>query len=136
MLINQIAVFLENRQGRLSQLCNVLAQNGVNLKTMSIADTNDFGILRALTDDNDKAEKVLKDAGFTVSRADLLGVEVEDEPGCLAEVLKQLDVDGVNIEYLYSFATRKGKAVILFKVEDNAATLDILKKNGVTLFEE
>ena len=136
MLVNQLAVFLENRQGRLSQMCNVLAENGINLKHMSVADTKDFGILRALTSDNVKAEECLRRAGFLVQRSDLLGVEVMDEPGGLAKVLQQLDVDGVNIEYLYSFATKAGKAVILIKVEDIATALRRFKEMGVTLFEE
>jgi hypothetical protein len=135
MLVNQIAVFLENKQGRISDFCSVLGKTGINLITMSIADTNDFGILRAITSDNEKAEKALKEAGFTVTRVDLLGIEVEDKPGALYDVLSKIDDKNINIEYLYSYATKEGTALIIFKVSDPAQACEILKSNGLKIID-
>ena len=136
MLVNQVAVFLENKQGRISDFCTTLSNAKINLITMSIADTTDFGILRAITDDNEKAVKVLKEAGFTVSSTDLLGIEVEDKPGGLADVLSTMDNAGINIEYLYSFASKGGKALILFKVADIEGTLKICKEKNLKVLDK
>lgn len=137
MLVNQIAVFLENRQGRIFELTEALKKANVNMLVMSIADTSDYGILRAVTDDNAKAIKALKEAGFTVNSTDLVGIEVEDKPGGLAEVLKVLDQGGIDIEYLYSFKkANDGNAIILFKVADIDKTVEIVKKSGVKLLEQ
>lgn len=137
MLVNQIAVFLENRQGRIFELTEALKKANINMLVMSIADTSDYGILRAVTDDNAKAIKALKEAGFTVNSTDLVGIEVEDKPGGLAEVLKVLDQGGIDIEYLYSFKkANDGNAVILFKVADIDKTIEIVKKSGVKLLEQ
>ena len=135
MLVNQVAVFLENKQGRISDFCATLSNAGINLITMSIADTTDFGILRAITDDNEKAIKALKDAGFTVSSTDLLGVEVEDKPGGLADVLYTMDNAGINIEYLYSFVKKDGKAMILFKVANIEETIAICKDKHLKIID-
>ena len=137
MLVNQIAVFLENRQGRIFELTEALKKANINMLVMSIADTSDYGILRAVTDDNAKAIKALKEAGFTVNSTDLVGIEVEDKPGGLAEVLKVLDQGGIDIEYLYSFKkANDGNAIILFKVADIDKTIEIVKKSGVKLLEQ
>ena len=131
MLVNQIAVFLENRPGRLNIFAKTLGQAGINLITMSIADTSDFGVLRAVTNDNVRAVEILKKAGFTVTSADLIGIEVPDRAGSLSEVLDELDRAHIDIEYLYSFKNDAVKgAIILFKVADNDKTLKILKNNS------
>ncbi len=137
MLVNQIAVFLENRQGRIFELTEALKKANINMLVMSIADTSDYGILRAVTDDNAKAIKTLKEAGFTVNSTDLVGIEVEDRPGGLAEVLKVLYEGGIDIEYLYSFKkANDGNAIILFKVANIDKTIEIIKKSGVKLLEQ
>ena len=135
-MVEQIAVFIENRKGRLQELTKVLGDAKIDLRTMSIADTNDFGILRAVTSDNAAAARVLKEHGFTVTTNKLIGVEVSDKPGGLAAVLKVLDDNGVAVEYLYSFAhTNDKSAVILFRVEDDKYASEVLKKQGVKLLE-
>lgn len=136
MLVNQIAVFLENRKGRISDFARVLKEQNVDLISMSIADTKEFGILRAITRDNEKAVQALKDAGFTVVTSELIGVEVDDKPGGLSDVLSILNNKDVDIEYLYSYARiEKGKAIILLKVDDNKLALDALAKGGFKVLD-
>ncbi len=136
-MVKQMAVFMENRKGRISQLTGVLKANGIDIVTLSIADTKDFGILRCITRDNERAEKLLRDAGFTVTATELIGVEVPDEPGRLNEVLELLDRNNINVEYLYSFARLSdGSGIILFKVENEKLALDILTKNGIKVLDE
>ena len=137
MLVNQIAVFLENRKGRICEFSRVLKEAGVNIQTMSIADTMAYGILRAITDDNKKAIEVLKANGFNVASTDLVGFKVDDKPGEMYKVLRILDEHKINIAYLYSFA-RAGaaKSVILLKVDDNDATMKILKESGINLIDD
>ncbi|MDR1906128.1 MAG: amino acid-binding protein [Clostridiales bacterium] len=134
MTVNQIAVFLENKKGRLSEMTKVLGDAGIDLVALTIADTNEFGIVRFVTKDNEKVLRVLKDNGYTATKTELLGVEVSDVPGGLHEVLKVLGENDVEIEYLYSFArTHLQKAVILFKVNDTNKALIVLKENGINL---
>lgn len=134
MLVNQIAVFLENRKGRIRDFAKVLSDNSIDLVSMSIADTKEFGILRAITTDNETAVAKLKAAGFTVSSCDLIGIEVEDRPGGLASVLSLLDDAGVDIEYLYSYSrSEANKAIIMLKVDNYDLTLSVLKKNNITV---
>ncbi len=145
MLVKQIAVFLENRKGRIHELTNVLARAGVDIVAMSIADTTDFGILRAITRDNQKALRALKEAGYIVvikefqrliqsaTTNDLIGITVDDKPGGLDKALKFLDDHNIAIEYLYSFARANQKAIILLKVQDVVSALVIMKKNGIEL---
>ena len=130
-MINQIAVFLENRKGRVGECCKALKEAGINLCSMSIADTRDFGILRLMTDNNEEAVKTLKAAGFMCSTVELIGMEVPDRPGALADILIALDAAGVNIEYLYSFANAAGKAHIGFKTEDKESARNLLEKMNV-----
>jgi len=129
MLVKQLSVFMENKAGRLSNLCKVLSANGISIVTMSIADTKDFGIVRIITRENKKALESLKKSGFTVSETELIGVEVKDEAGALEKILKILETNKISIEYLYSFViTTSGSARILFKVENTAFALEVLQK--------
>ena len=133
----QMAVFMENRKGRIGELTKVLKKNNIDLVTLSIADTKDFGILRCITRDNARAEQALRAAGFTVTTSELIGVEVADKPGRLAEVTELLEENDVNIEYLYSFARQSvGTGIILFKVDNEALALKALKDKGVKILEE
>lgn len=136
MLVNQIAVFLENRKGRVGDFARVLADNKIDLVSMSIADTKEFGILRAITRDNALAVKVLREAGFTVTSSDLIGIEVEDRAGGLSEVLDTLNNGDVEIEYLYSYArTEAKKAIILLKVSDINKAIDVIKASNIKVLE-
>ena len=136
MLVNQIAVFLENRQGRINDFAKVLANENIDLVSMSIADTKDFGILRAITSDNKAAVEALRKSGFTVTTTDLIGVEVDDRPGGLFDILNILNNGGVDIEYLYSYSRsseKKNKAVIMFKVSNLEKTFEVIKENNIRL---
>lgn len=134
MLVNQIAVFLENREGRIHEFAKVLGEAGVNIMTMSVADTADYGILRCITSDNEKAAKALKEHGFNAISTDLIGFEISHIPGELEKVLKVLETNKVNIGYMYSFGSiADNKAVIIMKVDDNEKTLKLLSENGIIL---
>ncbi len=132
-MIKQIAVFLENREGRVSECCKVLKEQGVNLCSMSIADTKEFGILRLITDDNEKALAALKEAGFLSSIVELVGIEVPDKSGALADILIALYEDGINIEYMYSFAGANGHAQIGFKTATPEKAMALLQKVGAKI---
>ena len=127
-MIKQIAVFLENREGRLSECCKALKEAGVNLDSISIADTKDFGILRILTEQEEKAMVALKNAGFLSSLVELVAIEVPDEAGALADILIALSEGGVNIEYMYSFADVDGHARLGFKTATPEKAIELLKK--------
>lgn len=129
-MLKQIAVFLENKEGRVSACCKVLKEANVNLRSMSIADTKEFGILRIITDDNEKALAALKSAGFLSSIVELVGLEVPDKAGALADLLIALNDGGVNIEYMYSFAGADNHAQIGFKTATPEKAVDILVKAG------
>ena len=136
MLVNQIAVFLENRQGRINDFAKVLANENIDLVSMSIADTKEFGILREITSDNKAAVEALRKSGFTVTTTDLIGVEVDDRPGGLFDRLNILNNGGVDIEYLYSYSRsseKKNKAVIMFKVSNLEKTFEVIKENNIRL---
>lgn len=132
-MIKQIAVFLENREGRVSECCKVLKDAGINLRSMSIADTKDFGILRIITDDNELALSALKTAGFLSSLVELVAIEVPDKSGALADLLIALYEGGVNIEYMYSFAGANGHAQIGFKTMSPEKAVALLEQCGAKL---
>lgn len=128
MLVNQIAVFLENRTGRLLSLSKALSDSGIDLVSLNIADTSDFGIVRMITSDNERAAKALKEAGFVVKQTELVSIEVDDTPGGLTKVLEALGDSDIDIEYLYSYAkSNSSKASILFKTSDIEKANKILK---------
>jgi hypothetical protein len=132
MAIQQISVFLENTTGRLGEVTRVLAQAGINIRAISIADTADFGILRLIVDKNDGAVKALNNGGFTTRQSDVAAVEVDDTPGGLARVMELFQKSQVNIEYLYaSLEGQTGKAVVIFKLEDHDKGLKIIRENGL-----
>ena len=131
MIIKQISVFVENTPGRLADVTGFLAEAGINLRALSIADTTDFGILRMVADQPDAAVRLLKDAGFTARETDVIGVEVPDHPGELARIMALFRDEGVSIEYLYaSLEHKEDKAVIVLKVDDIKAGLAMLEKHG------
>ena len=131
MIIKQISIFMENTTGRLADVTALLAQAGINLRAVSIADTTDFGILRMVADQPDAADRLLKDAGFTARETDVIGVEVPDHPGELARIMALFRDEGVSIEYLYaSLEHKEDKAVIVLKVDDTKAGLAMLEKPG------
>ncbi|MDR1894783.1 MAG: ACT domain-containing protein [Spirochaetales bacterium] len=133
MALNQISVFLENKSGRLAELSEVLGRGGINLRAVSIADTADFGICRLIVSDTAKTLELLEKGGYTARQTEVVGIEVADEPGALAEILRLFNQTGVNIEYLYATLERKAdKAVVIFKVDNPAEVSRIIKEQGLT----
>ena len=136
MGIKQISVFLENTTGRLSEVTRTLANAGVNLRAISIADTADFGILRIIADKTDIAVNALNAAGFTTRQTDVVAIEIDDTPGSLAKLMELFQQSQVNIEYLYASLEGKiGKAVVIFKLEDHEKGQKIISSNGLKMAE-
>ncbi len=134
MATKQISVFLENKSGRLAEVTRILGEGDVNLRAMSIADTADFGILRLIADNSDRALKILDSNNFTAKVTDVLAVEVPDKPGGLSLVMKVFSENDVNIEYLYvSLERNKDNAVIIFKVENIELGAKVLEENSFNL---
>jgi hypothetical protein len=134
MRVEQISVFLENKAGRLAEVTRLLADAGINIRALSLADTSDFGILRLIVSDNDKAKEVLGQNGFTVGKTDVVAVEVEDRPGGLYKILELLFRAGINVEYMYAFVQSSGKdAVIIFRFDNLDDAVRVLTENGVTV---
>jgi hypothetical protein len=132
MQIRQISIFIENRSGRLAAIASLLGKAGVNIRTLSLADTSDFGILRLIVDKPDEACILLKREGFTVSMTDVVAVEVPDKPGGLAVVLELFSKGGINVEYMYAFVEKSsGQAVLVFRFDDTAKALKVLAAGGV-----
>lgn len=134
MRVEQIAVFLENKSGRLAEITSIIAAENINIRALSMADTADFGILRLIVDDVEKAKDTLKDKGFTVGVTHVLAVEVADEVGGLSTVLKSIDQAGLNVEYMYAFVNKSSEnAVLIFRFEDIDHAIESLQKDGYTL---
>jgi hypothetical protein len=134
MSVKQISVFLENKAGRLWEVCKVLAEAGVNIRALSVADTADFGIVRMIVDVPDKAVGELKQAGFTVAETNVIAVEIPDRPGGLAEVLEVLKQANINVEYLYCFVDKARKGAIdVMRVEEIEEASQKLKEVGVKI---
>lgn len=137
MAIKQISVFLENRQGALEEFTALLGENGIDLIALSIADTTDFGILRAIVNDNDKTMAALRAHGYTANLTDVLAVAVPDTPGGLSGVLRLLRECGISIEYLYSFVRRiDHDAIIIFRVDKPEEAAELLRGKGVRMLEQ
>ena len=131
-MVKQLSIFVQNKSGKLAVSLAVLRDNGIDIRALTIADTPDFGILRLLVDDAEKAEKVLRDNGFLVQCTDVVVVPVRDERGGLASLLEPMAEAGVNIEYMYSLISRDAKdAYMVFRVTDNEAFLRMLEEKGL-----
>ncbi|MCQ2429628.1 MAG: ACT domain-containing protein [Clostridia bacterium] len=132
MAIRQISVFIENVHGSLERVVNVLAEAGVDMRALSVADTSEFGILRMIVKGHDTACRVLRDAGYVISCNDVTAAEIPDEPGGLSRVLHILAENGINIEYSYAFLTPShGKACVVMRVDDNERAAVLLNEQGV-----
>ena len=133
MSIKQLSVFVENKFGRVSDICNVLAEHNINMSAMSIADTSEFGVARIIVDNPEEAKKVLRDSGVIVKVSEVIGVAIDDKPGGLAAVLALLKEGGVSVEYLYAFLPKaKEHAMVVMKVNDPDTAQEIFKMNGVS----
>jgi len=134
MRVEQIAVFLENKSGRLAEITRILAENNINIRALSVADTADFGILRLIVDQVDRAKEVLRAGGFTVGKTNVIAVEVPDRSGGLASVLKVVTAAGLNVEYMYAFVNKSGSnAVLIFRFDAMDQAIEVLQQSGFTL---
>ena len=136
MQVEQISIFLENKSGRLSEVARVLGEAGVNIRALSIADTSDFGILRIIVNNNDRAMEVLQAKNFTVSKTEVVAVEVQDTPGGLGRILGLLERENVNVEYMYAFVERSSNnAVIVFRFDEMDRAVRVLAAHQVTILD-
>ena len=134
MKVDQLSIFLENRAGRLAEVTRLLSEAKVNIRALSLADTSDFGILRLIVSDFDKAKSVLKDGGFTVGRTSVVAVEVDDHPGGLHHLLEILQKENINVEYMYAFVQQcNGHAVIIFRFDRTDEAIELLNKTGMKI---
>ena len=136
MEIYQISVFLENQTGKLYELTDILSKNGIDLRAMNIAETSDYGILRVITNETEKAISVLADNGFIATKMPVVAVGVRDEPGGLTSLLRILSEENFDVEYMYSiFGQPNGLAYMILRVDDVAAVREMLKKHNVHVAE-
>ena len=134
MAIKQLTVFVPNRKGTIVAVTDILAKNSINIRALSIAETEDFGILRLIVNDVASAEKVLGEQGYLIKTVDVVGVKISDEPGKLTGALDVLDKAGINVEYLYAFMTRTEKhAYVVLRVENNTEAENALVNAGFHL---
>jgi hypothetical protein len=136
MKVEQISIFIENKSGRLAEITRILGDAGINIRALSLADTSDFGILRLIVDNVETAKAVLKEKGFTVSKTEVVAVEVPDRPGGLSSLLQSLDANQINVEYMYAFVERcGGNAVIIFRFDDTDQAIGTLKDGGFSILQ-
>ncbi len=134
MKLQQLSLFLENRPGQLIEPCRLLSRAGVNIRTLSLADTERFGILRLIVSDPRKAQDVLQNSGYVVNMTDVVAVEVADRPGGLEDVIEVFDENHINIEYMYAFTFgREDRAVLIFRVDAPDEAIDCLQRAGINV---
>jgi hypothetical protein len=136
MKVEQISIFIENKSGRLAEVSAILGAAGVNIRALSLADTSDFGILRLIVNNRETAIAALKAKGFTVSKTEVVAVEVPDQPGGLAGILLALDAASINVEYMYAFVERYGaNAVIIFRFDETDKAIATLTAKNFNILD-
>jgi hypothetical protein len=134
MKLRQVSVFIENKVGRIMEITEVLSKNMINIRALSLADTSDFGILRMIVDDIERATTVLKEKGFIVKETEVVAVEVPDKPGGLAQVLEILCIANINVEYMYAFFEQpEDRALLIFRFEDPERAIEVLGAKGIQI---
>jgi hypothetical protein len=137
MKIKQISIFLENRKGRLYDVCLLLGENDINIRALNVAETESFGVLRIVVNKPENAIKIFKDAGIIAKITDVIAIEVDDRPGGLADILKVLADEDVNIEYMYGFVEKSSdRALMVFRFDDVDKAAAILKKHNIRIVTE
>ena len=132
MTVEQISVFVENRSGQLGDVTRVLEKANINIRALSLSDTTDFGVLRLMADDTEKAREALAGAGFTVGTTPVVAVDVADTPGGLGRVLGVLSEHGINVEYLYAYTQREStRATIIFRFDRTEEAVQVLLDRGI-----
>ncbi len=134
MFIKQVSVFIENKAGRLSEILNVLSENHIDISALSIAETTEFGVLRMIVSDPDKAKEKLRESGVIVKTTNVLGMVVEDKPGALAKAITLLSENGVTVEYSYAFLSSNNKgALVVLRADDQEKAEQVLISAGIGL---
>ncbi len=134
MLIQQLSIFVENKQGRLCTITKLLEKHNIDIRALSIADTKDFGIMRLIVTDPEKAEKVLKDEGCTVSLTKVIAIGIEDRPGGLSVAMEVLMKNNISVEYMYAFISKTDDtAYVILRVENNEQAIEVLQKEKVKI---
>ena len=137
MTIRQLSVFIENKPGTMVKITDALGQKGIDIRAASLADTQDFGILRLIVDDADKARNALTEIGCVTSVTDVIAAEVSDQPGAMTALLNQTANTGLNIEYMYAFISPKNhKAYIVLRIKDVDKAVKVLSEAGIVLADE
>lgn len=131
MSVKQISVFIENKKGKLAEATRYIADHDVNLRALSIADTQDFGILRIICENPDKANEVLQAGGYITTMTDVLAAAISDTPGSLATILEVLSEANIAVEYTYAFLSAKAGAYMIFRVDDNQSAAAALAGAGI-----
>ncbi|HHU92143.1 MAG TPA: ACT domain-containing protein [Halanaerobiaceae bacterium] len=134
MTVKQLSVFLENKAGRLTELTRILGKAGINMTALSIADTSEFGIIRIVVSDPEKALQILKENNFSVNLTDVVCLTTANQAGALAEGLEVLSAEGISVEYMYAFSIGQ-QAFIILKTEDIYRTIEVLEKNNMHLLK-
>ena len=133
MILNQVSVFLENRAGRLDEALEILKVSNINILSLSLADTSDYGLLRMIVSDSEKCKAALREAGFSAHLTPVIAVKLSHQVGQLQSILAEIDKAGMNIEYMYAMATGNNDASIVIRTADVELTAQILEKIGVEL---
>lgn len=137
MTIKQLSVFIENRQGRLADITKTIAEAGVDIRALSVADTTDYGILRLIVSAPDRAVEALRAAGMTASTTEVIGIIIPDEPGGFAKAVAVLSEEGISIEYAYAFITPTvGRAYVIIRVEDNEGAQRALSAADISIVSQ
>jgi hypothetical protein len=137
IMIKQLSIFLENKKGRMWKALDVLEEAGINIRALSLADTSDFGILRLVVPEPDRAQEVLEENGFLVKIGEVIAVGITDKPGGLNKILKILNKSGINLEYLYAFVEQnKNRAIVVLHPENIEAGLEALEKGNADVLSE
>jgi hypothetical protein len=137
MNVTQLSVFMENKPGHLQSVLKILADANINIVTLTIAETSDFGILRMIVNDTEKAKKVLHEARITSSTTEVLAVELDDTPGSLLSAIDAFSTNRLNIEYMYAFTEKRGdKAVMIFRFDDIEAAKKALTQEGYQMVKK
>ena len=134
MKLTQLSIFLENKKGRLFEVCALLGKDKINIRALSVAESEEFGVLRLVVDKPEAAVRVLKKSGFVASLTDIVAVEVEDRPGGLAGILRVFDKANINVEYMYGFVEKfSDRAILVFRFDDPDKALRVLKQKKIKI---
>lgn len=137
MKIIQISVFLENRKGRLYEVCRLLGEHQISIRALHIAEATDFGVLRMVVDKPDAAQKLLRENNFVANRTDVVAIEVNDRPGGLADILQLLTKEDLNVEYMYAFVEKRSdKALVVFRFDDTEKALALLAAHHISVVRQ